>query len=119
MRRLKKKRFPPDFRGPRETLGEVDPLSRGSERRRGRWRLDDDVAVQGVHLALDPAVCVLGVLLLVPRVVVLERIPLVVCVQAVLLDQGLGGAGQGGVGEEQRTSGQLHWHNKNQELCDF
>lgn len=61
-----------------------------SEGRRRRRRLDDDITVQGVHLALDAAVCVLGVLFLVPGVIVLEGVPLVVCVQAVLLDQGLG-----------------------------
>lgn len=83
--------FPPDFRGPGETLGEVDPLSGGSKWWRGwRW-LNDDVAVQGVHLALDPAVGVLWILLLVPCIVVFERVPLVVCIQAVLLYQGLGG----------------------------
>lgn len=92
----------PDFRGPGETLGEVDPFRRGPKGRRRRRRLDDDVTVQRVHLALDSAVRVLGVLLLVPGVVVFEGVPLVVRVQAVLLDEGLGGKGG------QRTSGQLH-----------
>lgn len=80
----------PDFRGPGEALGEVDPLRwRSKERRRGR-RLDEDVTVQRVHLALDAAVRVLGVFLVVAGVVVLEGVPFVVGVQAVLLDQGLG-----------------------------
>lgn len=81
-----KKSFPPDFRSPGETLGEVDPLGGGSEWWWGRRWLDDDVAVQGVHLALDPTICVLWVLLLVPCVVVFERVPLVVRIQAVLLN---------------------------------
>lgn len=89
----------PDFRGPGEALGEVDPLCGRSER--GRWRrgLDDDVAIQGVHFALNATVRVLGILLLIAGVVVLEGVPLVVRVQAVLLDQGLG----------ERTGSQLCW----------
>lgn len=84
--------FFPDFRGPGEPFREADPFGGGPERRRRRRRLDDDVPVQRVHLALDAAVRVLAVLLLVPGVVVLERVPLVVRVQAVLLHQRLRGA---------------------------
>lgn len=78
----------PDFGGPGEALGEVDPLGGGPEERRRR-RLDDDVPVQRVDLALHAAVAVLGVVLLVAGVVVLERVALVVRVQAVLFDQRL------------------------------
>lgn len=88
----------PDFRGPGESFGEADPLCGGPERGRRRRRLDDDVPVQRVHLALDAAVRVLGVLLLVPGVVVLEGVPLVVRVQAVLLHQRLRGQRRGGAG---------------------
>lgn len=76
----------PDFRGPWKALGKTDPIRGGSEGRRRRWRLDDDVTVQRVHLSLDAAVRILWVLLLIPSVVVFEGVPLVVCVQAVLLD---------------------------------
>ena len=85
--------YSPDFGRPGQALGEVDPLGGGPQRGRRRWRLDDDVAVQGVHLALDAAVRVLGVLVLVSRLLVLEGVPLVVRVQAVLLHQGLRGGG--------------------------
>lgn len=80
----------PDFRGPGEALGEVDSLCWRSQGRRWWWRLDDDVTVQWVHLALDTAVRVLWVLFFIPGIIVLEGVPLIVCVQAVLFDQGLG-----------------------------
>lgn len=86
----------PDFGGPGEPFGEADPLCGGPEWRRWRWRLDDDVPIQRVHLALDAAVRVLGILLLVPGIVVLEGVPLVVRVQAVLLHQWLKSGGKTG-----------------------
>lgn len=82
----------PDFGGPGKTFREVNPLCWGFQWwGRGR-RLDDDVPVQRVHFPLNAAVRVLWVVLLVASVVVLEGIPLVVRVQAVLLDQRLRGA---------------------------
>lgn len=51
--------------------------------------MDDDVSVERVDLSLDATVHILWVIFLIPGIVVLERIPFVVCVQAVLLDQGL------------------------------
>lgn len=84
----------PDFRGPGEPFREADPFCGGPERRRWWRRLDDDVPIQRVHLALDAAVRVLGVLVLVPGIVVLEGVPLVVGVQAVLFHQWLMGGRQ-------------------------
>lgn len=56
--------------------------------------MDDDVAVQRVYLTLNTTVRVLRVLLFVPGVVILKGVSLVVRVQAVLLDQGLGDRGE-------------------------
>lgn len=81
----------PNFGGPRQAFGEVDPLCWGSQWRRRRRKLDDDVPIQGVHFPLDAAVRVVRVVLFVTGVIVLKRVPLVVGVQAVLLDQGLEG----------------------------
>lgn len=64
--------------------------------------MDDDISIKRVHLALDAAVCVLGVLLLVPCIIVLEGVPLVVCVEAVLLDQRLDRQRAGGRSEAER-----------------
>lgn len=51
--------------------------------------MDDDVSVKRVDLSLDATVHILWVIVLIPGIIVLERVPFVVSVQAVLLDQGL------------------------------
>lgn len=79
----------PDFGGPRQPFRERHSVRWRPQSGWRRWGLDNDITVQGVHLALNATVHILTIIFLVPSIIVLKWVPFVISVQAVLLDQRL------------------------------